>query len=384
MDTLKISYTIWRKHGENLYCRVRQAGVKPLDVNLHTTEQSVAEAFVRLRRKELEIYNSYILSGEAVPADIANKLLRRGSAIAQKGTSKAVTSLRVCLDGWEQSLRRRGQREATVATYMKEVRLTVPLDLSTADFTMPNIRTWLSKHDRKKTATRKGYSVAVREFAKYLVAEHGLPADILTNWPMTKVLQEERGYWTMQQIAKIISCVKCKDPEAETCYKAWLWFLTVTGCRQGEAGLVEWRDIKDGVVTIRAENTKGNKTRRIPLDYRILDMVNKLPKTSKLVFAKIAPGQAGRYAVLAKAIKRAGVPAGGLHTVRHSTSMLAYARTEDLKGTAELLGHSPATALIYYQSSRQPDQLRKLVDKTFGSEILLPNPMDDLIEAGLV
>lgn len=66
---------------------------------------------------------------------------------------------------------------------------------------------------------------------------------------------------------------------------------------------------------------------------------------------------------------------------------LIYPLTEltiDLKGTAEMLGHSPAVALQYYQSARQPEQLRGLVDRTFGDEILIPNALDDLIEAGLM
>ena len=94
MNTLKISYTVWAKHGDNLYCRVRQRGEKPLDVNLHTKDRAQADAFVRLRQKELELYNSYILAGEPVPEDVARKLLRRGTPeIQQKGPSKSSVSL---------------------------------------------------------------------------------------------------------------------------------------------------------------------------------------------------------------------------------------------------------------------------------------------------
>lgn len=385
MDTLKISYSVWKKHGNNLYCRVRQAGVKPLDVNLHTTEQSVAEAFVRLRRKELEIYNSYILSGEDVPADISAKLLRRGGpAIAQKGTSGPVSLLTTAMDEWEQELRLRGKRPATIATYQKQVRLVIPEGSTTADFTARNVQAWLTKFADRKTATKKAYSVSLREFAKHLVRQHGIDSAILDSWQYTKVQQEERGYWSMQDIANIISHVRCKDKLAEQSYIAYFWFLGTTGARQGEAGAIEWRDIKDGAVTIRAENNKSNKSRTLPLDPRILDMLNRLPHDGKLVFSHIAGGQAGRYAVLAKAIRRAGAPAGGLHTFRHSVSMMMYKATSDIKATAQYLCHSEGTALKYYQSSRQSDELRSVVDKTFGSQILLPDSMDELIKAGLV
>lgn len=384
MDTLKISYSIWRKHGDNLYCRVRQAGVKPLDINLHTTDRNQAEAFCKLRRSELDLYNSYILSGETVPDDVANKLLRRGTPAMDSRKSGPVVTTVKALDAWQSYLRRIGKRTRTVELYRAEVSRTVPADVPVSSYTRKSLQQYLAKHDGLRPASRKLYSVSLREFVKYCVTEYNLDRALLDGWPRTRIQTEEKGYWTMQQLAKIISCVQCKSPDVEKCYKVYLWFLTVTGCRQGEGGLVEWRDIKDGIVTIRAENTKGNKTRRIPLDYRVLDMIYKLPKKGKLVFADISPIQQGRYAVLKNAIKRAGVPAGGLHIIRHSTSMMAYSKTEDLKGTAEMLGHSPAVALQYYQSARQPEKLRELVDRTFGDEILIPNAMDDLIENGLI
>ena len=52
--------------------------------------------------------------------------------------------------------------------------------------------------------------------------------------------------------------------------------------------------------------------------------------------------------------------------------------------TAQYLGHSETTSLKFYQMSRQADELKELVDKTFEHEILIPDQMDELIKAGLV
>lgn len=385
MKPLKISYTYYAKYKDHLYCRVRQAGVRTMDVNLHTTDKVVAENFVKLRRSELELYNRYVLAGEAVPEEVERKLLRRGSPVeGQKGASGPVSLLTTAMDAWEQELRRRGKREATVASYTKQVRLTVPTGSTTADINRKSVRTWLAKHDSMKTATRKSYSVALREFVKFLVSEYGVDPNIVTDWPMTKVLQEERGYWTMQQMYHLIEAIKCQDPEQEEAMKAYCWVMATTGARQGEAGLLRWADYKDGSLTFRAENTKSNKTRRVPLDMRICQMIDKLPRKNQYIFASIPKGQPGRYALVAKAVRRSGVPAGGLHTFRHSACMYLYSRCSDIKAIAQMVGHSPAVSLQYYVKSRQVDELRSIVKDAYESEQMIPNAMDDLIKAGLV
>lgn len=61
-----------------------------------------------------------------------------------------------------------------------------------------------------------------------------------------------------------------------------------------------------------------------------------------------------------------------------------YKNTSNIKMTAQYLGHSETTSLKFYQMSRQADELKELVDKTFEHEILIPDQMDELIKAGLV
>lgn len=383
MKPLKISYTYYAKYKDHLYCRVRQTGSKTFDVNLHTTDKVVAENFVKLRRSELELYNRYVLAGETVPDDVANKLLRRGAPAVENSSGPAVTTMKA-MDDWEAHLRRIGRREATVESYLKNVRLTIPSDVPVSSYTKKSLAQYLAKHDQLRSASRKMYSVCVREFVKFCIGEYGLDNGLLDNWQFVKVETVERGFLTIQQVAKVIQCVQCEDEIAEQNYRAYFWFLFCTGARQREAGLVEWRDIVDGAVVFRAENTKGNKTRTVPLERRVLDMLNRLPHDGKLVFNHIAPTQPGRYSIFAKAVRRAGVPKSGLHTLRKSASTYLYAHCSDIKLVSQMLGHSPAVALQYYQASREADQLRDVVDKSLGNEILLPDRMDELIDAGLM
>jgi integrase len=353
-----------------------------MDVNLHTTDKAKAETYVKLRRAELEIFNSYILAGEPVPAEVEKKLLRRGGMYTEQKV--AVPVLRTCLDQFEKELRRSGKRERTIETYLKSIRCTVPLDLTVADFTRNNVRDWMSAHDNCKTSTRKSYSVATREFAKYLINNYDLDPRILNDWPMVNVQQEEKGYWTLAQMYHIIEAIKCVDKKCEEAMKVFCWVMATCGSRQGETGMLRWSDFHDGTLTFRAETTKNNVTRRVPLDMRVAEMLLRLPRTGNLIFHDIPDSQAGRYAIVAKAVKRAKAPHGGLHTFRHSASMLHYSKCRDIKAVAQLLGHGESVALKYYQAARQAEELQHVVDKTFSDETMIPNTMDELVKAGLV
>lgn len=385
---LKISYSAYQKHKDRgdatWFCRVRERGVSPVDVNLHTKSKAQADAYVMLRKSELQLYNAKVLTGEATEDDL-RKLVRRNSpAIAQKGTSETVLTLRVCLDAWEAELRRTGKRETTVSAYMRALKVIAPKDGLLADMTEDNMRKWLAAFDGLKANTRKFYSVALREFTKFCCRQYKLDRDLVDSFNFVKVEQVEKPYWTLIQIYHIIEAVECRDKVREKVMKAYLWTLATTGARQGEAYALRWSDLSDdNVLTFRAETTKTNKTRRVPLDWRIARLLRRLPKEGELIFQCLPNSQAGRFSILRKAIKKSGMPMGGLHTMRHSASMQIYRKTEDIKAAAQILGHSEAVAIQTYQASRQADQLREAVDKTFEGENMLPSPIDELVEAGL-
>jgi len=380
VEPVRITISVYCKNPKlpnpSYYARVRQNG-KTKDIHLHTKDRSVAEAWVKLRRKEVEQYNAYVTCGEEPPAGLLSKL-----EIAQKGTSKAVLTLTKAIDEFELDCRRRGLRERTVMAYVRNLRQLVPIDANYADFTRDNVLKWLAKYDQLKSATRKFYSISLRELAKFLVARYDLDPRILTNWVRVKVESAEKGYWTMTQIYHIIEAVRSQNIYCEAQFKVFCWVMAVCGSRQNETGLLKWSDYRDGTLTFRAENTKTHKTRVVPLDIRVCHMLDRLPHRGDLIFSDIPPSQPGRFAILSKAIARSGMPKGGLHTFRHSCSMACY-KNSDIKAVSQMLGHSPATALKYYQASRQADELKQVVEQTFANEIMIPSPMDELIKNGL-
>lgn len=389
-NTLRISYSCYVKNpsrpSARYYARVREDG-KIKDIDLSTKNRAVAKAWVALRRDEVVRYNQYVICGEEPPEDLVSKIVHATTpAIAQKGGSRASVSMTGAIDEFELDCRRRGLRERTVGAYIRNVRQIVPVDAKLSDFTRDNVLKWLAKYDNLKSATRKFYSVSMRELAKFLVNNYGLEPRILSQWTRIKVESAEKGYWKMHEIRAIINEVKCHDSLMEEQMKCYLWIMATCGSRQGETALVRWSDLRDGNLTFRGENTKSGKTRTVPLDRRVLDMLAhlRLRKENEYIFSAIPKSQGGRYSILAKAIARSGMPHGGLHTLRHSVSMYLYSKTNDIKAICQLLSHDPSTGLKYYQASRQPQELRKMVDDAYADENLIPSKIDALIKDGFV
>lgn len=383
MEPLKISLCVYLKNPDrpspSYYARMRMDG-RTTDIPLQTKDRAVAETWVRLRKDEIRRYNDYCLVGEEPPED----LLRKLPILGQKHVQKPRLTLRGCYESWELEMRRRGMREKSIEGYLKDIRLTVPLDEPLTAFTRDNARLWLSKHDHLMANTRKHHSVALHEFAKYLVEYHGLDFRVAQNWPKVKVVTVERGFWRMNEIYHIIEAVSCLDQRRTEQFKVYLWIMATAGSRQGETYALRWSDYRDGCLTFRAETTKNNRTRVVPLDMRVCAMLERIRHGGTQIFDALPRSQAGRYDILERAVKASGMPAGGLHKMRHSSCMYLYAHCQDIKAVAQLAGHSPETSMSYYIKSREADELREVVDKAYGSELMIPDSMDRLIEDGLV
>lgn len=389
---MKITVCAYKKNAHKLkrpsyYARVKVDG-HVRDIPLHTDSKDVAEAWVRLRRAEIQRYQDYILAGEEPPSDLLSKLFPQNTA---EPVQVKVVTIREAVDQWERQMRRTGKRETTISTYLRSIKAVLGSadDLPITSLTEDMICDRMAPHDSLKAATRKNYSVATHELLKFIVRKYGINPRIIDSVPLVKVEEMEKPYWKPFQVSKIIDAVQCRDKVMEQTAKAYYWFLFTTGARQGEAYMVEWSDLTytdpvTAYVTIRAENTKTNHTRRVPLDWRITRLLSKLPKEGPKVFQALPKSQAGRYSILAKAIKRSGMPKGGLHTFRRSFCTLAYGKSDDVKALAEMVGHSPEVGLKTYIAVRQQDQLREVVDKTFEGETMLPSPIQELAELDLL
>lgn len=382
METRHITICAFKKNAYKLknpsyYARVKEGG-KTRDIPLHTDSKDVAEAWVRLRRAEVQRYNDYVLAGEVPPSDLLGKL-----SIAPKVASESVL-VRDAVDAWSAHLSRSGKRPATISTYMRAMRNCIDATLPLSALTEKYLNEALRKHDHLKSSTRKSYCVTVREFVKFCCREYGLNRDLIDCFTFIKVQTEEKGFWSMNEMRRIIDKVQCKDEETTKCYKAYFWLMATTGARQGEAAALEWSDLRDGAVTFRAETTKSGQTRTCPLTLGVLDLITKLPMVSKKIFEHIGRQQASRYAVLAKAEEKAGVRPGGLHTFRHSASMYLYSKINDIKLVSQILGHSPSTALRYYQATREVEKVSDAITEAYEGENDLPSLMDWFVERDLI
>lgn len=380
---MKITVCAFKKNAYKLknpsyYARVKVDG-KTKDIPLHTDSKDVADAWIRLRRAEIQRYNDYVVAGETPPPDLLDRL-----SFGQKATHTASIQVRESVDAFEQHLRRCGKREATISTYMRALRNCLDYTLPLTAVTEKYLNEALRKHDHLKAATRKSYCVTVREFVKFCCREYGLNRDLIDCFTFIKVQTEEKGYWTMNEMRRIIDNVQCRDEGSTQCYKAYFWLMATTGARQGEAAALEWSDLRDGAVTFRAETTKSGQTRTCPLTLGVLDLLNRLPRVSKKIFAYIGRQQASRFAVLSKAVEKAGVRPGGLHTFRHSASTYLYSKIPDIKLVSQILGHSAQTALTYYQKTREVDKVSDAITEAYDGENNLPSLMDWFVENDLI
>lgn len=383
MEYKRITVCAYKKNAHKLkkpsyYARVKIDG-KVKDIPLHTDSKDVAEAWVRLRRTEIQRYQDYVLAGETPPSDLLSKIM----VVPRVASAKSVTVLKAT-DEWEAHLNRTGKSGATVSTYLRALRNCLDSSLTVAELSDKVLNDALRKHDGLKSATRKSYCVALREFTKFAVKEYGLNRELVDCFEFVHVRQEETPYWTMPQIRTLIDSLECRDKATTDCYKAWCWLMATTGCRQGESAKLEWNDVRGRYVTFRAENTKGNKTRTVPMPTGVAELINGLPRVNKYVFPYLASTQAGRYSVIAKAVKKTKIPHGGLHTFRKSCAMYLYAKISDLKLLGQLFGHSPAVSLLHYQKAREVEKVDDAISTAYEEENLLPSSMDSLMEEGFI
>lgn len=386
-NTLKISYSTYIKNpsrqSAHYYGRVREKGQAVMDVDLKTREKSVAEAWARLRKSEVERYNEYVLCGEQVPEELESRIVRYGRQ-AKTEPEPSIT-IRKSIDIWEADMRVRGMSERTITMYCKSVGYVLgDIKLPITSLTVEKVRSAVASQSHIQASTRHSYFVAFVEYLKFVSRRYGTPAALLDEVPKVKVVHKDQPWWTITEIRRIIEHVKCKTEDMTKCYKAYYWFLALTGARQNEASLVEWSDIKDGYVTFRSTNVKTGVSRTVPLEWRLLDMINHLPRKSKYVFADLNKSQAGRFAVLSRAVRRCGAKWGGLHSFRRSCSMYMYEHADDVKAVADMLGHGSVTMMRYYVASRSKRELSDMVNRVYMDEIQIPDAMDRLVEDGLI
>ena len=122
------------------------------------------------------------------------------------------------------------------------------------------------------------------------------------------------------------------------------------GLRISEVARLDWSDVDLENRQLRVMNSKGNKSRRVPISPMLLDAL--LPNMGGNV---ISGGETHDTQWLArrirKAFRRAGFD-GSFHQLRHRYATLAYEASGDILTVSRLLGHANVTTTQIYVRTR--------------------------------
>jgi len=201
-------------------------------------------------------------------------------------------------------------------------------------------------------------------------------ADIEARNPFDKVMRglktapARQQYVALSDLPKLIDAIRLRGGTGGAAAE----FLTITGLRLNEVLRMEWSevDIKDQMLTIRAERMKAGLTLRRPLTKRMVEILSSRPK-GKYVFnsdhAKNTPTSAAPRTVLSWAGAEIGMPALRPHDLRRSYVTAAYSLNVSSAYTQLLVAHSAGSGAHAGYIIRDNDQLR-LAAQTIEDGIL--------------
>jgi len=354
----RIKYSLVEKNKKTvkipkIYGRIRQGGREKLVPIGRNRDE--AELWLRKTTRTYEEICDLEAEGKEVPPELMAKLVTVDTpAFAQKVVSEPVSAPGGILEHWEREMRLMALRETTIGNYLRAVS---PM-LRGKDVATLNAQQVKEMVMLKKVApnTRRFICNALKSL--FLFCKR---TDLAEALPHIKYEQKDRPFWNDEQLDDIIQHVR-SDTAARTIeYKDYFRVMATIGSRQGETYLLRWKDLHDGCLTFVAEHTKSRKERTVPIPYDLWSSLEvRRGNPEEKMFPLVSPSQSRRYRVLRRALDELGLE-GGLHTFRHSVSMLLYKKCGDLKAVSQLLGHSPQVALQYYQNARSVDDLRGLL-----------------------
>lgn len=327
------------------YLRERKDGkLKDILLGTDKAKAEVELMKVQLRQRELEA------SGE--PGNPLDAL-----AIEQKRASEPLGSIGGVLERWEAKRRLEGFREQSIATYGRALRNMLG-DVPVSSLDEALVARVMDSTRHLKGSTRHNYAAALKNLFRFLKRP-----DLVESVPSVQPEESEHNWWSRLDMQNIIAAVSCKSPVRELQFREYLEVMATVGSRQGETGLLRWKDLdSNGILTFQGAITKSRKTRRVPLPLALQATLEaRRGEPGELIFGAIPKDQQGRYALLRRALKKVGLK-GCLHDFRRSVSMILYRKGNNIKDVAELLGHSAQVALKFYQQAKSPEDLRELVE----------------------
>ncbi len=125
-----------------------------------------------------------------------------------------------------------------------------------------------------------------------------------------------------------------------------------TGARIGEVSTIRWEDIdfKRKVVSINYPE-KGSNPRQIKISSKLIEMINRLPKKRRTVFANKYQLSKEFYKQRKRLTHRINNPrlrSIGLHTIRHWHATMEFHKTKNLLHVQQRLGHKNIRNTLIY------------------------------------
>ena len=359
---IKYSAVLKNRHraSAKYWGRIRE-GKRERWVNLKTQDRAEAMKWVERQKNILFQVNEYVEAGKPVPDDLMARLLTVDrTPVGDDSRQKPFTAPGATLDRWECAMRASGMRGTTIGNYQRA--FVVLLHGKSPDtLTAENVRDMILSRAGLKNATRRFYCNALSSLFRWMERP-----DLVKALPKVKVEGSNPVYWTEEEMFSIIAELRSDTAARTLQYRQYYDMQRLIGSRCGETYLLEWRDIdrEAQCVTFRSEVTKSRKSRRVPLPFRLLaELEERRGQPNGRVFDLVSTSQSRRYTVLKKALDRLGLE-GSAHSFRRSRAMILYRQKgADIKAIAELLGHSPAVSLQFYQQSRSLEDLRELVEE---------------------
>jgi len=165
-----------------------------------------------------------------------------------------------------------------------------------------------------------------------------------------------------------------------------LQFLKETGVRIGEALMLKWTDIDLERRTAHITPEKYSNPRILPLSYKLVNMINHLPRKTDFVFAKSYKAIRESYRYLrnktTKKLENPRLKKITFHTFRHFKGTMEYHKTHSIVHVQQILGHKEIKSTMKYINieasifqysndefntaiAKTPEQAQKLIETGF-------------------
>jgi site-specific recombinase XerD len=209
---------------------------------------------------------------------------------------------------------------------------------------------------KAEPATIHHECVLIKQLANFAIRRGLITSSPLSTMKLKKPARTVQPVYTLEQVDAILA-------HSSKTWRPVFEFLACTGLRIGELCWLTWNDIdeKNCFIHVRAKanwKPKDKEDRKIPVNDRLTALLKSLKRGKGWVFCA-KPGKKhpeggqqirDRHALasLKTALRRAGIPAGSLHTFRHFFVCHCLLNGVAPNVVAQWTGHASMEMILHY------------------------------------